>query len=875
MPNAKRMKYLKTNFPEKYALALEKDKLRKQKERKILKANPKKYALNRERANLCRRNRIKNMTANSPKKYAEHLKKKILRQTKKRRELLTADPKKHAEVKKFNRERARWYQECLKKKNVSIRPFKPKEQIEEAEFEKYWNTFPEDDEKKKVIVAEFAKKLGLLVGPLSKPKSRKTLEKEKLVRDYYINDNISQISNNKVWKNGTPIRYMLHSMHEAYDKFNTGTVPDLLKHIEEMKVKFLLHVLVKRNQAACLESYRNQAKSENATTAVLQVDWSQSYQCLQQDEIHAAYWNKKHRVSIFTAMMWHRGEKSMAVALDSQDHTKKTVIPCLHKLFSEEIPATATTVHIFSDNAGGQFKNKYTMAVLPALEKKYNKKIVWHYLAAQHGKSAADGIGGGLKTAARNTSKAGATISDAKTFVKNQSSLSKVTLKLITEEEIKKINSEIGLEDICSNHPLQIKNMRKYHCFKVGLKGISTNSFKSDKNSFSQKSLNRTMVLTRSRQNSTHEETTETIEMSNPTPISNATSMSNENKGSDIEKLTGEENYYPWSIQIKAWLMDLGLWVDFNKTVLSTTERELSKKAYRKIVQKISHPILANVSPLIDEDDGVQLFQKLQEKYFKGNAFTKMNLIFEAFELKLHQNPSLNELKTHIDVLRSKFHRLSMMKGEIQEFSKVACLIRSIPRTFSESISSFHNAKDEDLTFERVSKTIIADYERKNIDGTFNFENSSKAASFSQNKNRKWKYDNLHCSYCNKNGHTAEYCWKKKKNLTNKSSNKNFSNVAEVEDEHAGTFENNFSTKEIKEKRKSSIFERLESRESRISTPKKIKTQGKSIRNIQNDIPNQESYNIPITPGKNINFDEISFHVEPHEYEFMNKEFKN
>ncbi|CRK89881.1 CLUMA_CG003608, isoform A [Clunio marinus] len=215
-----------------------------------------------------------------------------------------------------------------------------------------------------------------------------------------------------------------------------------------MKVKFLLHVLVKRNQAACLESYRQQAKSEDATTAVLHVDWSQSYQCLQQDEIYAAYWErKKHRVSIFTAMMWHRGEKSMAVALDSQDHTKKTVIPCLDKLFSEEIPTTATTVHIFSDNAPGQFKNKYTMAVLPALEKKHNKKIVWHYLAAQHGKGAADGIGGGLKRAARNRSKTGATISDAKTFVKNQSPLSKVALKLIVDDsEIDKINAEIGLE---------------------------------------------------------------------------------------------------------------------------------------------------------------------------------------------------------------------------------------------------------------------------------------------------------------------------------------------------------------------------------------------------------------------------------------------
>ncbi|CRL03330.1 CLUMA_CG016580, isoform A [Clunio marinus] len=608
---AKNRKIKKEN-PKEYALYRERDNLRCAKARKILKENPKEYALKLERDNLRKRNLYNNTKANNPKKHAEQLKKKNLRQAKsnkkkkailnanpelldqfmksqnektkiyygKRKELFAADPKKHAEFKKYNRERASWRKECLKKRNVSIRPLKNIEEIGETEFEKYWNALPEDDEKKKALFAGFAKRLGLVVGTLSMRKSKKILEKEKLVRDYYINDNISQISTNIVLKDGTYVRYMLYTIHEAYDKFNvdfpdqkishkkfaklrphfvklksqiphrtclcsihenmgfalkalaladptfkdvaigcnmhsnficdgdkkvcfskkchlckqspaffekfeenevnasksvtweqwvidrtafehvkrvkkTGTVPDLLKHIEEMKVKFLLHVLVKRNQAACLESYRKQAKSEDATTAVLQVDWSKNYQCFCQNEIHDVYWDRdKKEVSIFTAMMWHRGKQSMAGALNSKDKTKKTIIPCLDKLFNEEIPTTATTVHIFSDNALGQFKNKYTMALLPALQKKHQKKIIWHYLAAQHGKSAADGIGGGLKLAASNRSKG-------------------VALKLIVDEsEIDKINAEIGLEDICSNNPLQIKNFLKYHCFKVGFKGV-------------------------------------------------------------------------------------------------------------------------------------------------------------------------------------------------------------------------------------------------------------------------------------------------------------------------------------------------------------------------------------------------------------------
>ncbi|CRK97331.1 CLUMA_CG010724, isoform A [Clunio marinus] len=80
------------------------------------------------------------------------------------------------------------------------------------------------------------------------------------------------------------------------------------------------------------------------------------------------------------------------------------------------------------------------------------------------------------------------------------------------------------------------------------------------------------MTLTRSNQNSEQDDDQST--QTNPTPTILTTS-----KGSNIAKLTGEKNYYSWSIQIEAWLMDLGLWVYINKTNLTITESELSKKS--------------------------------------------------------------------------------------------------------------------------------------------------------------------------------------------------------------------------------------------------------------------------------------------------------
>ncbi|CRK89882.1 CLUMA_CG003618, isoform A [Clunio marinus] len=66
---------------------------------------------------------------------------------------------------------------------------------------------------------------------------RETLEVEKLVRDYYINDNISQISTNIVLKDGTSVRYMLYTIHEAYDKFNVDFPDQKIDHKKFAKLR--------------------------------------------------------------------------------------------------------------------------------------------------------------------------------------------------------------------------------------------------------------------------------------------------------------------------------------------------------------------------------------------------------------------------------------------------------------------------------------------------------------------------------------------------------------------------------------------------------------------------------------------------------------
>jgi hypothetical protein len=57
----------------------------------------------------------------------------------------------------------------------------------------------------------------------------------------------------------------------------------------------------------------------------------------------------------------------------------------------------ATTVYIFSDGCGGQFKNRYTQALMSQLSIKYNRFIHYNFFVSYHGHNIADSHAGHIK----------------------------------------------------------------------------------------------------------------------------------------------------------------------------------------------------------------------------------------------------------------------------------------------------------------------------------------------------------------------------------------------------------------------------------------------------------------------------------------------
>ncbi len=247
-----------------------------------------------------------------------------------------------------------------------------------------------------------------------------------------------------------------------------GSIDDLTEHMCSLIPKFLEHCYVKRSQA---EEYNRQrdaalAESYSQTTALLQVDFSENYTCVNQDEIQSAHWNQS-QVTLFTAATYHTGKQhSSVIVSDNLSHTKETLLAYIDRLL-EDLPPPVQVVSIWSDGPSTQFKNKFIAAAIPALEKKHNIKIKWNYFATSHGKGPVDGIGGSTKRFVwQNVSSRKKMVKDAGSFVDAASNMPKVQVEEMTSASINERNSSLDLDNVFES-AVAIKNIASMHFIEI------------------------------------------------------------------------------------------------------------------------------------------------------------------------------------------------------------------------------------------------------------------------------------------------------------------------------------------------------------------------------------------------------------------------
>lgn len=199
-------------------------------------------------------------------------------------------------------------------------------------------------------------------------------------------------------------------VHEGEEKTTTkmtkvikeGTIEEALDILKTKMPSFLQHVFIKRNQTKFFQEKIEQCKPQEA---IIHVDFSENYTCLQQDEVQAAHWNQ-NQVTVFPVAIWSRDAtgnvicSSHAIISDDLGHEKKSIAVFLYKVlntFLKENHPDVTDVYLFSDGPSSQFKNRFMVKLLLTLNHQLGIRISWHYFATSHGKGAVDGIGASVK----------------------------------------------------------------------------------------------------------------------------------------------------------------------------------------------------------------------------------------------------------------------------------------------------------------------------------------------------------------------------------------------------------------------------------------------------------------------------------------------
>lgn len=154
---------------------------------------------------------------------------------------------------------------------------------------------------------------------------------------------------------------------------------------------------------------------------------------------------------------------------DNTAHTKFEIACYLYKIVSK-IPASVTTLKLWSDGPNSQFKNRFMGALLKVLENAMKIKIFWNFFATSHGKGCVDGIGAVVKNRVKRLVKTRQQIVNCSTdFARafnSENSVVKVTH--MTDNETKEIRMLLKLDgvfdsappitDIFNHHQLQLIN---------------------------------------------------------------------------------------------------------------------------------------------------------------------------------------------------------------------------------------------------------------------------------------------------------------------------------------------------------------------------------------------------------------------------------
>ena len=161
---------------------------------------------------------------------------------------------------------------------------------------------------------------------------------------------------------------------------------DLKDHLERANI-IKEYIKVKREEAA-----------DSDDKVMLQVDWAENGEIINPREVQSAFFGGRTKYSIHSGYEYSSQNPGGFVSFsDENDHKAEAIHAAMNPKIKELADKQIKEITIVSDSPTSQYRNAKCAYLTSKWSKEYGITICWIFTEAGHGKSAADGIGGGIK----------------------------------------------------------------------------------------------------------------------------------------------------------------------------------------------------------------------------------------------------------------------------------------------------------------------------------------------------------------------------------------------------------------------------------------------------------------------------------------------
>ena len=220
-----------------------------------------------------------------------------------------------------------------------------------------------------------------------------------------------------------------------------GTITQLCESYQAILPKLCWHLMVLKQQW-CAYQY---IKDTGECTII--VDFSENYTTQQNRAVQSAHFGaSNNQPTLHTGVVYTRGATSSFCSIsDCTRHDPAAICAHMEPVINwvkEENPGIRS-IDMWSDGPVTQCRNKKHFLLFSQM-KEYVNYSTWSFFEAGHGKGAVDAIGGVIKRAADRAVNTNHQISDAQSFIDVIGPRTKVTLFMVTADDIAAKDAYLG-----------------------------------------------------------------------------------------------------------------------------------------------------------------------------------------------------------------------------------------------------------------------------------------------------------------------------------------------------------------------------------------------------------------------------------------------